>query len=128
MMVGHYRELIAWQLADQFKIEVIRLVESSPAVSRSYKYRDQLLSAATSVAANLVEGFLRFSPGEFRKFIDYAVASLSEAEIRLKDGIALRYFNEAECELALQLARRCLTASIRLKQSPVRIRPQRRGL
>ena len=76
-----------------------------------------MLDAATSVAANLVEGFLRFSPGDFRKFIDYSLASLGEAEVRLKDGILLGYFAERDCETAFRLARRCLTASVRLKKS-----------
>ena len=38
--------------------------------------RNQLLDAASSVPANLVEGFRRYSPGEFPRFIDYSLASL----------------------------------------------------
>ena len=116
MAVSHYRELIAWQLADKFKREIKRLVESSPAASSNGRYRD-LLNAAASVGANLVEGFLRYSPGEFRKFIDCSPASLGEAEARLRDGILFGYFTEADCGTAFRLARRCLTASVRLKHS-----------
>jgi len=89
MAVRHHRELIAWQLADQFKKEVFRLLESSPAALSDFRYRSQLVDSSTSVTANLVEGFRRFSPGEFPRFIDYSLASLGEAEQRLRDGIEL---------------------------------------
>jgi hypothetical protein len=51
------------------------------------------------------------------RFLDYSIASLGEAELRLKQGIRLGYFRAAECAHASTLARRCLTACIRLKQS-----------
>lgn len=111
MAVSHYRDLIAWQLAEQFKVEVVRLIRSSPEASKNFHYRDQVLNAAASVTANLVEGFLRYSPGEFRKFIDYSLASLGEVESRLKDGILIGYFSAPDCADAFKLARRCLTAS-----------------
>jgi four helix bundle protein len=117
MLVRHYRELVAWQLAQEFKEEIVRLVRSSSAASGNKRYQEQLLDAATSVAANLVEGFLRFSPGDFRRFIDCSLASLGEAEVRLKDGILLGYFTERDCVTAFRLAKRCLTASVRLKKS-----------
>jgi four helix bundle protein len=117
MMVSHYRELIAWQLAEQFKVEVVRLVRSSPDASKNIRYRDQVMNAAASVTANIVEGFLRFSPGDFRRFIDYSLASLGETESRLKDGVLIGYFSDRDCAAAFKLARRCLTACIRLKQS-----------
>ena len=54
------------------------------------------------------------------RFLDYAAASLGEAEQRLQDGIQLSYFKAEDCTEAFKLARRCLTASIRLKQSQQR--------
>jgi four helix bundle protein len=127
MAVRHHRDLIAWQLADQFKSEVIRLVKSNPAAWGDLRYRSQLVASSTSVTANLVEGFRRYSSGEFPRFIDYSLASLGEAEQRLRDGIELGYFKGKDCEAAFLLARRCLTASIRLKQSQRRFNPKRRG-
>jgi len=120
MAVRSYRDLIAWQLADRFKKEVFRLLRESPDAWNDLRFRNQLLDAATSVTSNLAEGFLRYSPGEFRKFIDYGLGSLAEAEGRLDDGIELRYFRADACAQAFLLARRCLTASIRLKQSQQR--------
>jgi four helix bundle protein len=116
MAVSHYKELIAWQLAESFKIEVTRLVRSSHGASANIGFRDQLLNAASSITSNIVEGFLRFSPGHFRRFLDYSLASLGEAEGRLRDGILFGYFTETDCAEAFRLARRCLTACVRLKQ------------
>ena len=127
MMVPHYRDLIAWQLAEQFKVEVVRLVRSSPEASKNVRYRDQVVNAAASVTANLVECFLRFSPGDLRRFIDYSLASLGETESRLKDGILIGYFSEPDCSAAFKLARRCLTACIRLKQSQLLFMTRSKG-
>ena len=115
-----YRDLIAWQLADEFKKEVFQILRSSDAAWRSLRYRDHLIDEASGVAANIAEGFLRHPPAQFRQFLDYAIASIGEAENRLADGIDLGFFNRDRCDIAFQLARRCLTASVRLKQSQKR--------
>ena len=125
-VVPRYQDLIAWQMADHFKAEVFRLLKASPNAWSDFRYRSQLLSASTSVTANLVEGFRRFSPTEFPKFIDYSVASLGEAEQRLRDGIELGYFKAEDCASAFRFARRCLTASLRLKHSQRKFLPKRR--
>jgi four helix bundle protein len=112
--------LIAWQLGEAFKREVFRIVQASEGARRDLKFRSQLLEAARAVPANLVEGFLRFAPREFARFLGFSIGSLGEAESRLRDGIQLGYFPETECTEAFQLARRCLTASVRLKRSQQR--------
>ena len=115
--VKQYRELWAWQTGDRFKLQVFGLVRSSPEAFRNFKFRDQLREAARSVSANIAEGFLRYSPGDLMRFLDYALASLGEAELHLRDGILLGYFTPEACEPAFRLARRCATATVRLKQS-----------
>ena len=67
MLVPHYRDLIAWQLAEQIQGSGCAAGRSSPEASKNIRYRDQVMNAAASVTANLVEGFLRFSPGDFRR-------------------------------------------------------------
>ena len=118
--VRHFRDLIAWQLADAFKNEVFRLVRQSPQAGKDLRYRDQLVNAASAVSKDVVEGFLRRSPADFRRFLDYALGSLAEAELRVEDGIGLGYFAAEDCQTALRYAKRCLVAMIRLKQSQLR--------
>jgi len=114
--VRRYRDLIAWQLADEFRQEVFRLVRASPVAWADLRYKGQLVDAATSVPTNIAEGFLRCSP-EIRRFLDFSLGSLAEAETRLTAGVDLGYFEKKDCEHAQRLARRCLVATIRLKQS-----------
>jgi hypothetical protein len=71
------------------------------------------------------EGFLRFSVGDFKRFLDYSLGSLGEAEGRLEDGIQLGYFDRGSCENAFRFAKRCLAATIRLKRSQRDTRSQR---
>ena len=112
-----YQDLFAWQLGERFKLEVYRIVGASPAAQRDLRFMSQILEAARGVPSNITEGFLRCSPGDFMRFLDYASASLGEAEQRLHDGIQLNYFKADDCIGAFDLARRCLPASVRLKQS-----------
>ena len=114
------RDFAAWQLADGFKREVFRLVRQSRDASRDFKYRDQLRDAAAGITKHITEGYLRFSPLDFARFLDYALGSTGEAERRLRDGIELGYFPDADCREAFRFAKRCFVATLRLKQSQLR--------
>jgi four helix bundle protein len=120
MAVRRYQDLIAWQTADAFKSCVFQIVMRSAEARNDHRFRSQILESARSVPANIAEGFRRFSPREFARFLDYSLGSLAEAECRLADGTELGYFSAVECEEAFKLARRCLTASVRLKRSQQR--------
>jgi four helix bundle protein len=120
MTIRHFRELIAWQLADAFESEVVRLLQSSQGAWRDFSYRDEILDALSSVPSNIAEGFTRRSPREVCRFLDYSLSSLSEVEVRLASGIKRRYFDATQCAEAMSLARRTLTATVRFKQSQVR--------
>lgn len=118
--VRTYRDLMAWQLADAFKVEVFSRVAASAKARDNRLYHDQLVDAASAVSKDVAEGFLRRSPKEFSRFLGYAAGSLGEAEERLKDGVLLGYFATDECQHALRLARRCMVAVVRLRQSQLR--------
>ena len=47
------------------------------AASRDFRFRDQVRDSAASAGRNIAEGFGRFSPGDFARFLRYARASLS---------------------------------------------------
>lgn len=126
MAVRRYDDLIAWQRADDFKRVVTDLVLRSPQAGSDLRYRQQLLGAASAVSKDIAEGFVRYSPATFMQFLDYALASLVEAEGRLRDGIERRYLDASKCREAFSLARRCFTATIRLKRSQHRYLQTRR--
>ena len=116
MAVRRYQDLIAWQVAEEFKREFFRIVQQSKQ-TLDVRYRPQLLDATSSVAANIVEGFLRYSPAEFARYLAISLGSLGEAETRLRDGILLNYFGESDCALAFRFAKRCAVATVRLRRS-----------
>jgi hypothetical protein len=56
-----FKELHAWQLANELKVAIYRLVEASKA-ERDFGFRDQLRDAAASAPRNIAEGFGRTLP------------------------------------------------------------------
>jgi four helix bundle protein len=117
MGVKRIEDLIAWQLAVEFKGEVHRLIAGSKLAQRDFLFVTQLCNALVGTESNTVEGFHRNRTREFAQFLRYARSSHAEAETRLKDGIARGYFKHADCEKALHLAKRCGQALLRLLQS-----------
>jgi len=115
--VKRFRDLYAWQLAEAFKSEVFRLVESSPGAQRHFKFRSQLVESAAAVSKHISEGFLRFLPADNCNFLRYAISSLGEAEGWVRDGIELGYFKEADCALAFRFCRRCAKATSNYRKS-----------
>jgi four helix bundle protein len=94
MGVRRYRDLFAWQLAEAFKREVFELIRQSPSASRDFRYKTQLLDAASAVSKDIVEGFLRYSAAEFARFLDYALGSLGEGESRLAEALSCGISNK----------------------------------
>lgn len=117
MGVRRVEELVAWQLALQFRDEVYGLLRGSEPARRDLRYHSQLCDALGSTVSNIVEGFHRGTTRQFAQFLSYARASHAEAETRLKDGIARGFFTADACAPALLLAKRCAMAILRLLQS-----------
>ena len=126
MAVKSYRELIAWQLADLFKKAIFELLAGSAPARADLRFASQLREAGRGPAKHITEGFVRFSPRTFEVYLGYALSSIAEAEEHLQDGVELFYFTSTNCQSAFQLARRCTSATSRLKKSQRRFQPRRR--
>jgi four helix bundle protein len=120
-------ELAAYQLARQFKLEIYALMRDSASASTDYRFKHQITDAASGVEANVGEGFYRFRPAEFAQFLRYALASLAETELRLRDGIDRGYYAEASTAVAFRYAKRCRCAMRALHQSLRRAPPDGPG-
>jgi four helix bundle protein len=129
MAVKRYQDLVVWQAADQVRLEVYRLTRDGPA-SRDFRFRDQLRSSASSIAANITEGFRRFGPRDFARFLDIAFASAGETEHWLDDGIARGHWTEHDLRVVRMQLRRLdagLRSLMRYLRSPeAAARSQRR--
>jgi len=82
MGIRDFRDLVAWQLSYELKCEVFAFTASGPA-SKDFKYRDQIRDASASAPRNIAEGFGRFRPREFARYLEYARASLMETQNHL---------------------------------------------
>ncbi len=101
-------DFAAWQLAEAFKSEVFGLLEDSPEAMRDFRFRYQLKDSASGISKHITEGFVRFGPLDFCRFLDYALGSLREAERWIHDGVECGYFPEEKCRRAFWFAKEVL--------------------
>lgn len=129
MGAKRYQDLIVWQAADEVRREVHQLTNAGPA-SRDFRFRDQARSSASSIAANIAEGFRRYGPRDFARFLDYAFASAGETEHWLDDGVARGHWTEQDVRAARLQLRRLdagLRSLMRYLRSPQAAERSRRG-
>lgn len=86
-----YRELIAWQKAMDFVMDVYRTSKTCPR-DEIYSLADQLRRAAVAIPTNIAEGQARFTANEFHFFLGRARGSLVEVETQLMVAQNLAYF------------------------------------
>jgi four helix bundle protein len=78
-----YKNLLAWQAADELAAEVHRAVADFG--SRYYKLSSQMLGSASSVKANIAEGYCRNALGDYIRFCEIARGSLGELGSQVQD-------------------------------------------
>ena len=91
-MLPHHK-LIAWQRADDLFIEIHLLTQKTLPREEKYELSSQLRRAASSVPANIVEGFARQYPKEKFHFLNIASASLAEVGYGLHAARRLGYIS-----------------------------------
>ena len=112
-MVRRYQDLVCWQLANELKREVYRLLKESRSGRRDIKFADQLRASASSGPANLSEAFGYFRHREGARYVRIAKASLTETHNHLCDGIDREHWTEERCRPVLSLADRAIGATTR---------------
>ena len=116
MGVSKLEDLVAWQTGQAFKLEVYRLLKESAGARADPEFTSQLRRASASVPMNIGEGFYRYRPREFARFLSIALGSLGEATLWLQDGIDRGHFTPDSCQEAFRFGRRCRVATLRLRQ------------
>jgi four helix bundle protein len=111
--VDRFEDLDVWKLADELRREVLEFTNKGPA-AKDFKYRDQIRDATSSAARNTAEGFGRFNPGEFARFLGFAHASLNEVQDQLLDGRERGYIDQALFDRLWILSKRALGANTSL--------------
>jgi four helix bundle protein len=131
--VGHgvrrFVDLRAWQACVTYKRAVYRLCEAEP-IASDRKRRGQLEDSVSGPPGHVAEGFGRFNPLDFARFVVIARASLMESQNHLLDFVDRGYITE-ERRLELNLlAERALeetTGLLEYLQSPEALRNARRA-
>ena len=75
-----YQNLVMWQQAQSLAVELVEIVDALPAMQSARTLGNQLLRSGASVAANIAEGYGRFSDGAYRNHLSIARGSLFETE------------------------------------------------
>jgi four helix bundle protein len=113
MRVDHFRDLVTWQLADELRREVLALTETGPA-ARDFEFRAQIRGAIGSVCRNTSEGFDRFRPKEFARFLEFARGSLGETQDCLVEAVEKKYITGDLFDRLWQLSKRAIGANTNL--------------
>ena len=119
MGIRDFRDLVAWQLSYELKCEVFAFTANPPA-SKDFKYRDQIRDSSASAPRNTAEGFGRYRPAEFARFLEFARGSLVETQNHLIDGRDRGYLGAALYSRLFNLARGAHKATTNLLLSKQR--------
>src|SRR3989337_3357169 len=92
MATQSFRDLLVWQKASDFSVEVYKTFLQT----KDYSFRDQVQRAALSIPNNIAEGHARRSDKAFRNFLFIAKGSAAEVESMLLIATKLRYITEAQ--------------------------------
>src|SRR5262245_16527114 len=96
-----YRDLIAWQKAMDFVMEIYRATKTFPR-DEVYALASQLRRAAVAIPANIAEGQARYSAGDFHHLLGRARGSLVEVETEIEIAKNLAYLNNEQAEYLLR--------------------------
>jgi four helix bundle protein len=113
--VRDHTELDAWKLADEVRVHVYRLCRSR-AFQPHFDLVHQLMDAADSACSNIAEGFSRFYPKEFARFLKISRGSLAEVADRLRGAVLRGLLDQEEADMIIRLTLRARGACSRLIQ------------
>jgi len=105
----NFEDLIAWQKAHAFVLEIYRQTESFPK-SELYGLTNQLRRAAVSIPANIAEGFKKRSPPDKMRYYNIAQGSVEECRYYLILAQDLKYGEFAQARFLVNETARLLNA------------------
>lgn len=94
-IIKKFEKLECWKEARILVREVYALTQK-PGFRKDFGLKDQVQRASVSVMTNIAEGFGRYSPKEFIRFLDYTQSSCEEVKSLLYIAYDLQYINEKE--------------------------------
>lgn len=111
--VKHHEDLVAWQHSEELRQAVFEFLGTS-VVARHRRFCDQIEASSSSTPSNIAEGFGRYKPRDFARFMRIAVGSLGETQNHLRRGLTDRILSQDQFDRAWPLSVRAMKASKRL--------------
>ncbi|MBS0662903.1 MAG: four helix bundle protein [Verrucomicrobia bacterium] len=102
-----FRDVLVWQKAHAFVLDVYRVTESFPR-SEIYGLSSQFRRAAVSIAANFAEGFKKRGKADKLRFYNIAQGSIEECQYYLILAADLRYADTRELQMKIDEVGRML--------------------
>ena len=92
--VRSHRDLLVWQKAIDFVVQIYQLTSSYPSDER-FGLTSQIRRASVSIPSNIAEGAARRSKKEFSQFVSIALGSAAEVETQLEIASRLTLVSES---------------------------------
>ena len=101
-MTRTFEDILAWQKAHQFVVDVYKTTESFPNFER-YGLCSQFQRAAVSIAANIAEGYKKLSKADKLRFFNISQGSLEECRYYCLLSRDLGYIDEEKFQELVQI-------------------------
>jgi four helix bundle protein len=124
-----FTDMRAWQAALDYKRAVYGVCAENP-IAGDRELRRQLEESVKGPPAHIAEGFGRFSPPDFARFLVIARSSLMESQNHLIDAVDRGYLSEetaARLNALAEVALEETTGLMEYLQSPEALRNARRA-
>jgi four helix bundle protein len=125
--VRRFTQLRAWQACRAYKKAIYGLCENGP-LSKDWDRRSQLEESVKGPPGHIAEGYGRFNPPDFARFVVIARSSLMESQNHLLDLVDRGYITEqTRLEALAEAALQEVTGLMEYLQSPEALRNARRA-
>ncbi|HZJ32187.1 MAG TPA: four helix bundle protein [Vicinamibacterales bacterium] len=105
-----HEELIVWRLSYELKLAVYELIKTTP-IRGDRNLHDQLRNAASAAPRLVAEGFGRYLPGEFSRYLRNANGELKETFDALRDAVDRGYVKQDQIVPLQRLSKRASKAA-----------------
>ena len=108
-----YEKFEAWKVTHELALEVYRITEQWPKAER-FELTSQTRRAALSAPTNIAEGAAKRGMGEFRRYLDISLGSLSELSYLLRFSRDRGILDDETFQILSELRNRAGTLTWRL--------------
>ena len=109
-----HEDIVAWQLAVALRDQVFAITAVAD-MQRHRSFCDQIRRSSSSTPANIAEGFRRYKPRDFARYLRIALGSLGETQNHLQHAKTQRYISGEEFSSLWTLSSRAIGACSRLR-------------